>query len=243
MKVVQLHATARTILGKKVKRHRAKGQLPAVLFGHGFDSMPLFIELKEFKKAYQEAGTSALVDLAIEDQKPIKILLHEPQPHHLHNDPIHADLYAVKMTEKIETAIPINFTGVSLAVEELEGNFIANKDELQIRCLPADLIPAVDVDISVIKTFDDQIRVSDVSVPETVEILDDPEDVVALVAAPRTEEELEAELAEDKAAEAAAVEELGGDKEEAAEGEEGAAEAGEESTEGKDQDKDERPAE
>lgn len=236
MKVVQLHATTREIVGKKVKRYRLKGQLPAVLYGQGLESKPLLVDAKEFKKVFHEAGTSALVDLSVDDQQPIKILFHEPQLHYLHSEPIHADFYVVKMSEKIETAVPIHFIGTSIAVEELEGNFIANKDELQIRCLPADLIPSVEVDISVLKTFDDQIRVSDIKVPETVEILDEAEDVVALVAAPRSEEELEAELAEDKAAEAAAVEELGGEKEEAAEGEEGSAETGKEVTEAGDGD-------
>lgn len=209
LKAIQLLATNRTVLGKKVKRNRLRGQMPAVLYGHGVDSTPLFVDAKLYKKAFHDAGTSALVDLTIEDQKPIKVLFHEPQMHYLHGEPVHADFYAVKMSEKIETAIPIHYTGVSPAVEEMEGNFITNKDELQIRCFPGDLIQAIEVDISVLATFDDQIKVSDIKVPETIELLDDPEEVLALVAAPISEEELEAELTEDKDAEAAAVEELG----------------------------------
>ena len=159
------------------------------------------------------------------------MLLHEPQEHYLHGGPVHADFYAVKMTEKIETAIPIHFTGTSAAVEELEGNLIINKDELEIRCLPADLIPAVEVDLSALATFDDSIRVSDIKVPETIEIMLDPAEVIATVAAPISEEELEAELATDTTeAEAAAVEELG--KEEApAEGEAAEGESNEEKSE------------
>lgn len=226
-KAVTLQAETRLVVGKKVKNLRLKGQLPAVVYGHGLEAKPITIDARQLKKAFQEAGTSALVDLAIDNQPPIKVLFHEPQLHYLHGEPVHADFYAVKMTEKIETAIPIHFVGVAPAVDELEGNFITNKDELTIRCLPADLIPAIEVDISVLATFDDQIRVSDLKVPETVEVLDDAEEVVALVEAPRSEEELEAELAQDTEAEAAAVEELG--KEETAEGEEGAdtTEAGE----------------
>ncbi len=223
LKTIQLQALTRTVIGKKVKKNRLRGQMPAVLYGHGVDSTPLFVDAKLYKKAFHDAGTSALVDLTIEDQKPIKVLFHEPQMHYLHGEPVHADFYAVKMSEKIETAVPINYTGVSAAVEEMEGNFITNKDELQIRCFPGDLIQTIEVDISGLATFDDQIKVSDVKVPETIELLDDPEEVIALVAAPITEEELEAELAEDTTAEAEAVAELGAeapaDGEEAAEGE------------------------
>ncbi len=221
-KTVALVAQKRDILGKKVKNLRLKGLIPAVVYGHGVAATPISVEAQALKKAYKEAGTSTLVDLSIGDDQPLKVLFHEPQMHYLHGEPIHADLYAVKMTEKIETAIPIHFVGVAPAVDELEGNFIANNDELTIRCLPGDLIPAVEVDISVLKTFDDQIRVADLKLPETIEVMDDPEDVVALVQAPISEEGLEAELAPEAGsaeAEAAAVEELAKEGEATAEGE------------------------
>lgn len=231
-KTIKLDATTRTILGKKVKQIRAKGLMPGVVYGHGRDATPISIDAKAFKKAFSEAGTSALIDLTIDEDKSIKVLLHEPQEHYLHGGPVHADFYAVKMTEKIETAIPINFIGTSAAVEELEGNLVISKDELNIRCLPADLIPSVDVDLSALATFDDSIRVSDIKLPETVEVMLEAEEVVASVSAPISEEELEAELADDSAAEEAAVEELGKEEDEegqASEGEEKAPSAEEKS--------------
>lgn len=225
---INLTATTRTILGKKVKRSRDRGLIPAIVYGHGISSTPIFVNSREYQKVYQQAGTSTLVDLAIDDKPPIKVLFHSPQYHHIHNEAIHADMFAVNMTEKIETSIPITFVGVSAAVKELEGNFISNKTEINIKCLPTDLISGVDVDISVLEDFDKQIHISDINVPDTIEITDDLEDVVALVTAPRSEEELEAELADDTTAEEDAVEELAG-KDEEAEGEEG--EKGEEKAE------------
>ncbi len=230
-KTITLQASTREITGKKVKRLRQKQLLPAVVYGHGVESGIISLAIKDFHKAFAEAGTSALVDLVIDDKKPIKVLVHEPQSHYLSGNPIHVDFYAVKMTEKIETAIPIHFVGVSAAVEDMEGNFIANKDELNIKCFPGDLIPSVEVDISVLATFDDQVRVKDLQVPETIEVMDDAEDVVCLASAPISEEELEAELTQDSAAEEAAVAELGAEvpEGEAAEGEAatGSAEAAE----------------
>lgn len=224
MKKIELTAASRHVVGKKSKKLRLKGLIPAVVYGHGFTSQPISIDGKEFARAYKEAGTSTLIDLQIDEQQPVKVLLHEPQHHYLHGTPVHADFYAVKMTEKIDTAIPIHFIGESPAVEELEGNFISNRDELEIRCLPGDLIANIEVDISVLQTFDDHVKVKDIKVPGTIEVLSDPEEVVALVAAPISEEELEAELAEDKAAEEAAVGALG---EEPAAEEGGAAPEGE----------------
>lgn len=206
---INLSATTRTVVGKKVKRSRERGLLPAVVYGHGREATSLFIDARDYKKAYQKAGTSTLVDLSIDDAKPIKVLMHQPQYHHVLSEPIHADLYAVSMKEKIETEVPIHFIGESPAVKELEGNFISNRNELAIRCLPSDLISSIEVDISVLKTFEDQIHVRDISLPEAIEVMADEDDVIALVSPPRSEEELEAELTEDTEAEKAAVEELG----------------------------------
>lgn len=209
VKQITLTANSRSILGKQVKRSREKGLMPTVIYGPGVEPESLFVDAKAFAGAYKEAGTSTLVDLAIDNKKPVKILIHEPQFHYLHNQPIHADFYAVKMSEKIETAIPIHFVGTSPAVDELEGNLITNRDELNIRCFPADLIPSVDVDISVLATFDDQIKVGDIKMPETIEVLDDLEEVIASVEEPRSQDEIDAELEEDKTTEQAAIEELG----------------------------------
>lgn len=230
-----LKATTRDLSGKKVKRLRRKQLLPGVVYGHETKSLPISLDLNSFSSVFKRAGSTALVDLAIDETKPVKVLIHQPQLHYLTGQPIHADFYAVKMSEKIDTAIPIHFVGQSLAVDELEGNFIANKSEINIRCLPSDLVQSVDVDISMLKTFEDQIRVKDLKLPEVIEVLDDPEDVIALVSAPLSEEELEAELAEDKSAEEAAVEALGEEGEEteatASEGESKEAETPEQSQE------------
>ena len=220
MQTIPLTAKTRVVTGKKVKTIRNKGFVPGVVYGPKHQNTPVMIEKGEFAKIFKQAGTSALVDLMIDDNKPIKVLLHEPQVHYLTGNPVHVDFYAVRMDEKIETAIPIKFVGVSPAVEELEGNFVSSKDEIEIRCLPADLIPEIEIDISVLKTFDDVIRISDLHLPDTIEIMQEPEEAIASVSAPISEEELEAELAEDKAAEEAAVGELGGE-ETAAEGAEG----------------------
>jgi len=215
-----LSAQKRQLIGKKVKKLRKKQLLPAVVYGSSRSPLAIALELTDFSKVYKDAGTSSLVDLSIDGDKPFKVLIHEPQTHYLTNQPIHVDLYAVKMTEKLETSIPLEFIGTSKAVEELEGNFISNKDEISVRCLPADLVSKIEVDISVLETFDDQIKVKDLSVPNGIEIMEDPDDVVALVSAPISEEELEAELAEDQTAEAVAVEELNKEKEAIAEPEE-----------------------
>lgn len=184
-----------------------------MVYGRKIASVSLALDAREFEKVFHQAGTSSLVDLVIEDKDPCRVLIHEPQYDPVTSRPIHVDLYAVRMDEKIETEIPIKFIGQSPAVEEQGGNFIENLDSLRVRCLPADLISEIEVDISGLINLEDQIRLSDIKLSEKLEVLDDQEEVLALVEAPRSEEELEAELAEDKTSEEEAVEELGREKE------------------------------
>lgn len=205
---ISLQAESRTVTGKKVKTLRRRGFLPAVVYGRAVTPQSLTVEAKSFDQVLARAGTSALVDLTIGEAKPVKVIIQPPSRHHLTDAPIHADFYAVKMDQEIETTVPLKFGGKSFAVEEQEGNLIISKDELQVRCLPANLVPEIEVDLSVLKTFDDSIRVSDLNVPATIEVLHEPEEVVVSVTPPLTEEELATELETDTEAEKQAVEAL-----------------------------------
>ena len=126
---------------------------------------------------------------------------------------------SVDMKEKIKTEIPLEFIGETILVVDQEGSLIVNKDALEVECLPSDLVDHIDVDISSLTDFDQNIKVSDIIVPTTIEILDEPEEVVALVQPPRSEEEMEA-LEEAVVEDVEAVEVEQGKEEEAIEGEE-----------------------
>lgn len=216
MENIALEAQERTILGKKVKKIRNNGQIPAILYGHGIENQPLTLNLSVFNHVFKKAGVSSLVNLKIDDGKPFKVLFHEPSRDPRTNIITHVDIYKVKMSEKIKTEIPLEFINEAPAVTELEGNLIISKDAVEVECLPDALVPNIEVDLSTLATFDDNIHVSDINVPEKMEILDDPEELVATVSAPRSEEELAEDLAETTAEEEqAAVAELAENPEEA----------------------------
>ena len=104
------------------------------------------------------------------------------------------------MDEEIEAKVELEFVGESPAVKELGGILIKNMDEIEVKCLPGDLPPKIEVDISRIKNFEDYIYVKDLPVSDKVELLADSENVVAMVTEPRSEEELaelETEVKED----------------------------------------------
>lgn len=222
MDIITLSAQPRTIVGKKLKSVRAQKLVPAVLYGHKVDTQMLTVPVVAFDKTYQKAGESALVDLAIEGKETTKVLIHDVARDPVKGTVLHVDFYQVNMKEELTTEIPLVFTGESKAVEELGGTLVKSIEELEVRCLPSDLVHEITVDISSLVTFEDVLRVKDVILPKGMIALDDPEDVLVSVDEPATEAELAA--LEEKPVEDVAsveVEEKGKEKEE---GEEGAEE-------------------
>jgi len=199
-KTYTLRAEKREIIGKKVKTLREKGLIPAVIYGHDTKPQNISLYVNEFAKTYSEAGTSSLVDLSVDSSPAVKVLTREPQLDPVKNTPIHIDFYKVRMDKKIKTEIPLEFIGTSEAVEQLDGSLVTNRDSIEVECLPTDLVPEIKIDISSLKSFEENITISDIKVPSGIEVLNDPEEVVALVEPPRSEEEL-AELEESAAEE------------------------------------------
>jgi large subunit ribosomal protein L25 len=192
---IELHASTRNVVGKKVKQLRAQGMLPVVVYGNDREAAPLQVRFKDFKRVFAVASTSSIVTLMV-DGKEEPVLIHE-----LDRDPVtdvvrHADLYKINLTEKIETEVPLTFSGVAAAVKELEGVLVKNFDEITVECLPTEIPKEIVVDISVLATFDDAIHVSDLVIPEGVTVLKEMKEVVAVVTPPRSEEELDALSAE-----------------------------------------------
>jgi large subunit ribosomal protein L25 len=218
-KKISLTAETRSVTGKKVKNLRNEGIIPAVVYGHKEKPESLSIKKIDFVKAYHEAGTSTLVNLKIDDSKSVKVLVHEPQLDPVRNEPVHVDFYRVSMDEKIKTEIPLEFIGESAAVANMDGALITNRDNVEVECLPADLVSFIEIDLSALGTFEDQITVADIKKPAGIEIITEPEAVIAFAEAPRSEEEM-AELeesAEDQEKEA--IEQIAGEDAEATEGE------------------------
>jgi len=216
--VEEYDLSANTRGEQKAKHLRNDKKIPAVIYGNDYESRSIAVNALTFNKVFEEAGESALINLKIDDEPKLKVLVHDIQIDAVTGGIIHVDFYKVNMKEKIKTAIPIVEIGESSAVVDLEGALITNKDEVEVECLPADLIPEIEVDISVLKTFEDVIKVSDLKVPAGIEILDDSEEVVFLIQPPRSEEEM-AELEEEVKEDVEAVEVEGAKP---AEGEEGA---------------------
>lgn len=190
METLLLAAKSRTATGRQAKTVRAAGDVPGVLYGHGVEPRVFAIPAAEFRKVYAKAGSSSLVDVAIDGAAPVKAVIHEVQPHHLTMEPLHVDLYQVRMNEKMTARIPLVFVGESDAVKTLGGSLMKSLDSVEVECLPADLPHELTVDISTIHTFEDDITVADLPLPKGVEVLTESNLTIATVTPPLTEEQL-----------------------------------------------------
>jgi large subunit ribosomal protein L25 len=211
---ISLSAEPREQLGRQAKGLREKGLLPAVVYGQKTENLALVLDFRDFEKLFSQAGEHSLIDLKIKGKKEgLPVLIHDIQRDVLTGKIIHVDFYRPNLEEKVKTSIPLKIEGESIAVRDLSGTLVKSMSELEVRALPMNLPHEIVVNIDSLKTLGSEIFVKDLKLPEGVEILKDPEEVIVLVAAPaRVEEELEKPI-EEKVEEVEGVVKEGEEKE------------------------------
>lgn len=203
---------------------RASGHVPGVVYGPERETpASIQVDYNTFDKLYANAGGSNLIDLTIEGQQPVVALIKDIQHDPVKNQITHFDLYQVKMGEMMQAVTELNFVGEAPAVKSLGGTLTKGMYELNIKCLPKDLVGSIDVDLSSLETFENSIAIKDLTIPEGIEVLDNPNALVASVMAPLTQAQLDKmDESQVGSVEDVAVEEKA--KEEGVEGEEKKAE-------------------
>ncbi len=190
MEKVLLEAKAREELGRKTNKGRKKGFIPAVVYGRGVESKNIWVKLLDFKRLIKKSGESTVIDLKIDEKDNRNVLIYDTQKDPVRDGYTHIDFFQVRMDEEIETEVELEYIGEAPAVKELGGVLVKNIDAIEVKCLPADLPSEIRVDISGLKSFEDRVCVKDLKISAKVEVSIDPETVVALVAPPRSEDEL-----------------------------------------------------
>ena len=189
-----LTAANRTETRKHVHALRARGILPAVVYGHGFPSRNLALDAHTFELARRGSGPNTLFDLRVDNEPPVPALVHGVQVHPVTRRPLHVDLFAVRMTEELVVDVPVVTVGRSAAVEG-GGTLQHLLDAVRVRALPDHLPQQIEISIESLRTYDDAIHVSDLAIPADVHLVTDVHEVVARVLPPRVEAEATAEAA------------------------------------------------
>jgi len=197
MERLVLTAELREGRGKgSARKLRAKGLIPAILYGPRTQPIPLTVSRKELTKALRtEAGGNVLIDLEIKDgDLPSRkvVMLKEVQYDYLGKEILHTDFYEVAMDVMITVEVPIHLVGRPEGAK-LGGILDQIRRVVEIQCLPGDIPNSIEVDVSSLK-IGDSIHISDIKF-EKGKILTDPEETIATVLAPIVEEKKVEEVA------------------------------------------------
>ncbi len=204
MKREILKVEKRTVLGKKVKKLRKEGFVPANIYGKDIKSQSVQVNQKDFEKVFKEAGETGLVDIHLGSDV-IPVLIHNLQADY-HNNILHADFYKVNLKEKIKTDVPLEFVGEPKAVADKIGLLMPIMSVVEVEALPEELPENIQVNVENLALVDDQITVADLKAQEGVEILTDPGQVVVKIGALISKEAEEQAAADEAAAATAAAE-------------------------------------
>ena len=190
---------------RETRRLRKQGFVPGVLYGNG-DPVAISVAERELRRALTgEGGLHAILDVEIDGAgKTRPSILKDYQVDKIRGGVTHVDLQEVRLDQTIHASVSVQLVGGENAPGVREGGVLQQQlRELSVEALPLEVPSAIELDVSAL-AIGDNLRVSDVTVPEGVKLLDDPETVVASVTAPTRAIELEVEAAEgEEAAEAA----------------------------------------
>lgn len=206
MKKVTLEVEKRKILGRKVKKLRREGFLPATIYGKKVDSVSVQVPLKEFEIVQHQVGETGVVDLALKgEEKSRPVLIKNIQVNSVTGQPIHADFHQVDLSEKITAAVPIVIIGEAPAVKDKKGLLLTTLNEVEVEALPTDLPENIEVDASGLSEVDQEVKVADLKIPGQVTLLTDVNLVVCKIG-PLVTKEMEEEIKKEEATAAAAAE-------------------------------------
>lgn len=172
----------------KLAAVREQGFIPGVYYGHKEAATPCVFQMGEFKKVWKSAGESTMVTLEMPKGK-MSALIHEVQVDPIKGQPMHVDFYVLEKGQEVSVHIPLEFTGVSLAIKDLGGSLVKVLHEIEVKAQPENLPHNFVIDIASLDTLDSQILASSIVLPKGVTLVTHGADVVAAIAVAKEEVE------------------------------------------------------
>jgi large subunit ribosomal protein L25 len=186
MATVQFPAQSRTDTGKGVARKlRAAGRIPGIIYGHAREPQALSLDTHTFTQLLQKVSYATTVFELNLDGTTSNALIREIQRHPYKKEILHVDFQELVAGEKVTVQVPISYTGASIGVKE--GGIIDQiMHELSIRVDPMAIPNHITIDVTEL-AIGHSIHVSDITMPEGVEVLNDEDATVCTCAAPKEE--------------------------------------------------------
>ncbi len=201
MDTIELAVDVREATGKKARFLRRDGITPANIYGRNLNSVSLQLPSADLTQALTQAGRNAVLSVKVKGERKVRpAVIRNVQRHPVTDEIVHVDFLQVDVTRTLTSEVPILFVGESPLSK---GSTVISQvlSSIQVSGLPMDIPSAVEVDISVLVEIDQSIHVSDLRLPEGVEVLTDADQMIVRAALGRVSaadaaaEEEEAEAA------------------------------------------------
>ena len=183
----ELAVNPRSLLGKKVKQLRRQGLVPANIYGRDVQSTAIQLPVDELKHVLRTAGRNEIVYLRLDAQDPRPTFIRTVQRNAVNDAILHVDFHQISLKEKVRLEVPLHLAGEAPAVSTYGGTLLHSLDFITVEGLPTDIPSHIEVDVSVLEQMDQSLHVRDLPVPANLNVLTDPELVVAKVAPPAVE--------------------------------------------------------
>jgi len=203
MTKLTLKAEERKMTGRKVRRLRKEGILPANIYGKNVKSVSIQVTHTDFLSVYKDAGETGIVEITL-GGKTRPVLVNDLQVDPVTEAVLHVDFFQVNLKEKVTANVPVELIGESPAEKQRLGTLVQQLDEIEVEALPTNLPDKYEFDVSGLAEVDATVTVGDLKAIKDVEILTDKEQIVAKVEPLREEEEEPVPVADET--EGAAVE-------------------------------------
>ncbi len=199
MEQVVLEVQERKVTGSgPAGRLRAQGLVPGIVYGRGLEPVPIAVADRDLQDLLRSsAGSNVLVDLRVPGlthETSVAAMVREVQRDPVKHTALHVDFQWISLADRVTVQVPISFIGESPGV--VEGGVIDQiLYDIEVECLPTNIPEHLTLDVSGMEIRDTR-QVSDLQVPEDVEVLADLEDPVVTIASPIREEDLETRVEE-----------------------------------------------
>src|SRR3954464_6232943 len=174
---------------RNTRRLRKQGFVPGIVYGGGSgDCTPFKVDARELRHALH--ASSAVLDLQIGSEKVIPVMVKDQQLHPVRSDVMHVDLIQVNLREKVHAPVLVELTGGDEAPGVKGGGVLEQVTrELNVEALPTDVPEHITVDVSHLEAAA-TMHLAEVTAPEGVEFLDDPDEtIIATITIPTEEQE------------------------------------------------------
>ncbi len=200
MEIIPLTVELREETGKgPARRMRAGGAIPAVVYGRGRDTVHVAVDQQELEQVYSGADANVLIDLEIpgeESEAKVAAIVKELQRDPVSRTPLAVDFQWISLEEAIEVEVPIEVSGHAPGVDEDGGVVQQQFHAVPVTCLPTEIPESIEADISGME-IGDALFVTDLPQIEGITYVLEEDEAVLTIAAPISEEELEARLEDD----------------------------------------------